>query len=114
MTPNDHEQSGESAGSSGSAKEHHSGTSRRDFLKIAGGLGIAAGTIAVAPTSAWAAKNFYVKSSSAKLVMAVYGASPSPGQKAVAAQFEKDTGASVTYEAYPATDWNGFFEKVLT
>ena len=93
------------------------GTSRRDFLKMAGGLGLAAGVVTVSPSAAWAAKDFHARRSAAAtatLAVAINAGSPSAGQKAVAAEFEKMTGSKVVYEAYPAVDWNGFFAKVLT
>jgi ABC-type glycerol-3-phosphate transport system substrate-binding protein len=93
--------------------------SRRDFLKLAGGLGLAAGVVASAPP-AFAQKLRNVQmarslSSNATLVVAFNGTQASKTQNELAKQFEaRYPGVSVKFAGYPAPDWNGFFAKVLT
>lgn len=95
-------------------------TSRRDFLKIAGGVGLAAGALAVAPGTAFAQKAREVQyarsmSTTAQLVIAFNGTEVSSSLKQLAGDFEKlYPGVSVKIVPYPAPDWNGFFSKVLT
>lgn len=103
-----------------STDEARPGSSRRDFLKLAGGLGLAAGAFAAVPGTAWAEKlrdtHFAPSlSSTKKIVVAFNGTQASTTQKQLGALFTKQNpGITVTWAGYPAPDWNGFFAKVLT
>ena len=103
-----------------SGNQTRPGTNRREFLKLAGGVTLAAGALAVAPSTAWAEKLGNVQfarslKSNAKLVAAFNGTQASSAQKQLAANFQKKyPGVSVEFAGYPAPDWNGFFAKVLT
>ena len=100
--------------------EARPGVSRRDFLKVAGGIGLTAGVVAATPASAWATKARSLQfarslSSSSTLVVAVYAAQASAAQKQLAADFAKQyPGVTVKFVGISAPDWNGFFAKVLT
>jgi ABC-type glycerol-3-phosphate transport system substrate-binding protein len=93
---------------------------RREFLKMAGGLGLAAGAIAAAPRAAFGQKLRNVQmarslSSKGTIVAAFNGTQASKTQLELAKQFEsKYPGVQVKFAGYPAPDWNGFFAKVLT
>jgi ABC-type glycerol-3-phosphate transport system substrate-binding protein len=95
-------------------------TSRRDFLKVAGGASLAAGLLAATPGTAFAQKTRAVQyarslSSTAELVIAIFGSEVSSSLKELAGDFSKVyPGVTVKLVPYPAADWNGFFAKVLT
>lgn len=85
--------------------------SRRRFLQLAGAGAVAAGT------AGWTTVYASPRSSKATLKVAYFGSQQAANAEAkiVVGPFQaKHPGVTVQYEGIPATDWNGFFEKVLS